>query len=169
MSQRLVLPCIGLATAALGAGFVGAGVGVGALLLVVLLLPWLLGRWPRLAWMPSLGLVLHVAAAAAGLWLGGGTGWMLLAVITALVAWDLDGFSQRLKRAESVRGQNELERRHLVRLLAVALVGALLAALALGLRVQLAFGAVLVLGLLAIFGLSRAIRFLRRAGDGSRS
>jgi hypothetical protein len=165
MSLRLVLPSIGLATVALGVGYAQAGMGTRTLLLAAFVLPWLLGRWPRLAWMPSAGLGLYVAAAVVGLWLDAGAGWMLLAVIIALTAWDLDHFSRRQTHAARVEGQRDMERHHLQRLLAIDLVAGLLAALALGVRVQLAFGAVLVLGLLSVFGLSRAIRCLRRASD----
>jgi hypothetical protein len=59
----------------------------------------------------------------------------------------------------------ELERRHLQRLLLVALLGLLLGAIALRIEITLGFGAALLLALLAVLALSRAIRAMRCEGD----
>jgi hypothetical protein len=44
-------------------------------------------------------------------------------------------------------------------------LGLLLAVVALGIKIQVGFGAAFLLGLLAVLGLSRAIRFLSRESD----
>jgi hypothetical protein len=111
------------------------------------------------------GFVLAAGMAAAGLLLGVGAGWMLLAVVAALSAWDLDAFVRRLKDAARVVDRDALERQHLLRLLMVDGLGLGLAAVALGVRVRLGFGLVILLGILAILGLSRVISLLRHESD----
>jgi hypothetical protein len=165
IAARLALAstAVGAAALALGYGLGGPWIGVGLILAVGWL--WLAGQWRGWGWVASSALVLLVGTAAFGLWLGLGTAWMLVSVVAALSAWDLDHFTQRLKRAGRVEGARALERTHLWRLLAVDGLGFTLGALALGLRIQFGFGAALVLGLLAVWGLSRVVGFLRREGD----
>ncbi len=151
-----------LTTAALGASYGLGGRWAGMLAILSVGLVWLLAQWRDWGWIASLALVFSVGAAVFGLWLGMRTGWMLCAVGAALSAWDLDHFAQRLRSVGRVEGQRALERRHLQRLLVVDALGLLLAALATALRLRLGFGAALLLGGLAVLGLSRVIGFLRR-------
>jgi len=58
-----------------------------------------------------------------------------------------------------------LERAHLQRLAIVSSAGLLLGALALTLRLTLHFGVIFTLGLIAVFGLSRLIHYLRQESD----
>jgi hypothetical protein len=58
-----------------------------------------------------------------------------------------------------------LERAHLQRLAIVSGAGLLLGTLALTIRLTLRFGAIFALGLVAIFGLSRLIHYLRQESD----
>jgi hypothetical protein len=165
MSEKLLPATVGLATAALLLGYIDVGAWTWLLLSVALGGLWLLGLWCRWGWVSAAGLALYAAVAAFGLWLGAGSGWLLLAVGLALAAWDLDGFVRSLRPKQWIGDLAGLERRHLLRLLAVEGVGLLLAATALGLTLDLGFGLVLLLGLLAVAGLSRALALIRRAGD----
>ena len=119
--------------------------------------------------MGSLGLICFVGTAAGGLWLGLAVGWMFLGAFAALVAWDLHDFVQRLRSVGWVETQaarhRELEQRHLRRLLIVQVLGALLAVIALGFKVDFGFAAAFVLGLLAVLGMGRAVAYLRRESD----
>jgi hypothetical protein len=126
---------------------------------------WLLGHRRGLKWIPSLGLLLFIGLTAIGLWLTLSTVLMLLGMIAALATWDLDSFLQRLEGAERVDQRNDLERRHLQRLLIVEGAGIFLAFAGLSSDVSFGFGSALLLGLLAIVGLSRTIGFLRRESD----
>jgi hypothetical protein len=148
---------------ALAYGLAGLWIGVG--LLAALGLLCLVGQWRGWDWVLSVGLVLFVTAAAIGLWLNLPAGWMLVGMVAALSAWDLDRFARRLKRAGHVERARELERSHLWRLLVVDALGMAVAAVALGLRVEFGFGAALFLGLIAVLALSRAIGWLRRESD----
>jgi hypothetical protein len=126
---------------------------------------WLAGQWRRWEWVASAGLVVWIGVAALGLVLGVRGGWMLVGVVTALVAWDLDRFVWRVRAAGRVEDADALERRHLRRLLAVGGTGLLLGVIAFSLRIRLGFAVAFLLALLALWGLSRVVGFLRREGD----
>ena len=171
MARTLVPVCVVLSAGALSADALAASglslqlrwLWAAAVGLVAVL--WLLGYWRGLAWVASVGLVGLVVAAAAGLMLGLGAGWMVFGLVVALCAWDLHRLVLCLNSVEQVEGEAILERRHLQRLLLVAGLGSLLAALALEIEVRLTFLMALLLGLLAAWGLSRAVDFLRRESD----
>jgi hypothetical protein len=165
LSERLLWAAIGFAAGILALGYGLSGIVYGALLALGLGVLWLVGHWRRVSWAASLGLVLVAGTAAAGILQDVGAGWMLVAVIAALSAWDLDAFVGRLKRTARVEGQEGLERQHLLRLLIVNLLGLVLASVALGLRFRIGFGLVLLLAMLAVLGLSRAIGLLRQESD----
>ncbi len=162
MSEGLLLASIVLSVLALLLGYGLAELWVWTPLLALPAVVWLVGLWRRWGWLTSLGFVLCASAAAAGVLLEVKAGWMLLAVVMALTAWDLDSFVRGMERAERVEGRQDLERRHVLRLVAVEGVGVLLATVALGVRLDIGFGAVLLLGLVAVFGLSRVVVFFRR-------
>ena len=90
---------------------------------------------------------------------------MLLGIIAALAAWDMEDFHQRMECVERVNHKEGLERKYLQRLLIVEGSGALLAVAAVSFPVTFSFGSALLLGLLAVVGLSRAIGFLQRESD----
>ena len=112
-----------------------------------------------------MGLIGCTVMAAIGLWLDLTTGWMLLALVAALTAWDLDHLGRRLQSAGSEEQSRSLERRHLQRLLAVDAVGLLLAILALEIEFRLRLTVALLLGLLAVVGLSQVVGLLRRCSS----
>lgn len=165
VSHRVLQASIVLATFALALGYGLGELWAPALLVVAVGGLWLLGLWRRLRWMAWVGLFLFAGGAAAGLLQGLGAGWMLFGLVAALTAWDLDDFLHRLESVERVEGQRGLELAHLRRLLVVNGLGLLLASVALGLRLDLGFGAVLLLGGLAILGLSRVVVFLRHESE----
>ena len=97
--------------------------------------------------------------------MGVGVGWMLVGVVAALSAWDLDHFVQRLNGVGRVTKVRDLEQRHLQRLLIVDVSGLMLSVVALGIKVEFGLVTAMLLGLLVILGLSRMVGFLRREGD----
>lgn len=165
LTAKLVPASIGLSAGAFALGCVLGGLWFVALPVLILGVTWLIGQsrgWP---WIAPLGLALSTVAAAAGLLLGLGAGWMLVGLVAALAAWDLHHFSHTLESVPRVEGERNLERRHLQRLLIAVGLGVLLAAVALGIDVTLSFGFVLLLGLVAVLGLSQAVAFLRSESD----
>jgi len=164
-----------MAAAACVAGSLLAGarpaaplVALAALSLLPAALPPLLSRRGQRPWGPPLTLAGFAGLAAVGLLLGVGAGWMLLAVIAALCAWDLEHFYGVLSHpayAASAARRRKAEKAHLGRLLAVLAVGLLLGALGLIAPARLTFLPALLLSLLALLGLSWILSFFRAWGE----
>jgi hypothetical protein len=165
LTAKLVPVSVCLSVGAFALGSALGGLWFVALPILVLGVAWLAGQTRGWPWIASLGLVLSTVAAAAGLLVGLGAGWMLAGLVAALAAWDLHHFSHTLESVPRVEGARSLERRHLQRLLIAVGLGVLLAVVALGIRVTLGFGLVLLLGLVAVLGLSQAVAFLRTESD----
>jgi hypothetical protein len=149
------------------AGSLAAGYGLGgswswAGLWVILALLWLIEQRPAgLPGTGTLALVVYVSAAAAGYLAGFPTALMLLVVVAALSAWDLDRFRRRLAAVKPAGEQGLMERRHLVKLAAVASLGTLLAGFGFLIQIQFSFGVIAMLTLLIVFTLSRMAAALR--------
>lgn len=148
---------------AAGSGPQGRWLGTAVVGLLAVL--WLLGYWRGLAWVAAVGLVGFTAAAAMGLLMGLAAGWMVSGLLAALCAWDLHRFALRLRGVERVETRGDLERRHLQRLLTVVGLGLLAAFLALRIEIRLTFLMALLLGLMAVWGLSRVVILYRRESD----
>lgn len=176
MIRQASLAARGLAAASLAAGCLLASsrlaaAPVAALAALALILaalpPSLPGRGQR-PWAAPLTLVGFAGLAAGGLLLGLGTGWMLLAVVAALCAWDLEHLDKRLSHpayAGSEAGRRAVEKVHRGRLLAVTALGLLLGSVGLFAQVRLTFLPALLLSLLALLGLSWVVSFFRAWGD----
>lgn len=167
MIPRLIHTAVGLAAASLAAALALAGSWPGAAAALGLGALWLAGRWRRWGPIAALGFAASVALAVLSLWLSKETRVALLALLSvaaALCAWDLDRLARRLARYPYVGDRARLERRHLVRLLAVTAAGLLLGLATLALQIRLAFLPALLLSLLALLGLSWAVFLLRTQG-----
>jgi hypothetical protein len=165
MTTLLLLTSLVVAAAALGLGHWLVRAWLGTVVAVGVGIFQLVGKWRGWRWAGSAALILFAGAAAMGVRLGADASWMLLGVVAALAAWDLDHFAFRLEFAPSDEVARSLERHHLLRLLIVVVLGLALGVAALNIRAAFGFGTAVVLGLLAILGLSRAIGFLRRESD----
>lgn len=165
MTRKLWYVSLGCATCALGAGYALGDFWIWTLPILGLAALWLLGQRRGLKWITSLELLLFVGLAAIGLWQKLAPSLMLLGIIAALAAWDIENFHQRVEGVEIVDHRDDLERKYLQRLLIIEGSGALLAVAAVSLTVTFSFGSALLLGLLAVVGLSRTIGFLRRESD----
>jgi hypothetical protein len=170
MARWLGFLFVVLATAAQWAGALSAGYDVARRwpwLLVTggLGLLWLAGYWRDWLWVAPLALAGLALAAAAGLLQAFGPGWMVLSLVAALCAWDLHYWVHTRRHLESAEDHRALERAHIRRLLAVAGLALALAAVALTVELRLTFFLALLLGLLAAWGLGRALGFLRRESE----
>jgi len=101
-------------------------------------------------------------AAAVGAWLDLRPLYLVISLIAALSAWDLDHFWRELRHSDHTERKRALTWRHLRRLWIVDGIGLLCSAVALQVRIELSFGVAIVLGLLALVGLSRTIGLLGR-------
>jgi hypothetical protein len=152
-----------LAAAALTAGYALSGRWLWAVVFALLGFLWLAGQRRDWEATTSIMLFLFVVGCVNGINQGVATPWLLVGLVTALSAWDLDHFTRKLRKAEQIDEVRVLEQRHLRRLLIVDGLSLLLAALALTIRVEIPFGLALILGLLAVLGISQAVGFLRQA------
>jgi hypothetical protein len=96
-------------------------------------------------------------AAAAGFWFGMPPAAMLVGLVAALGAWDLDHFGQRLRLVKRVEMDSGLGGNHLRRLGLIELLGLLAGMAGLTSSLQLTFWVQLLLVVLAIYGISRLV------------
>ena len=161
------LASAGVGLAALGLGL-GSGMGARwelAFIGMGLALLWLIGqRYQRLS-VVYLAMLGFVGTATAAVLLGLPPFSLLLSIVAAVVAWDLERYRQRLRSVERVVDEDAIVRAHLRRLGIVAAVSLVCGYIALDFEVTLAFGWVLLLALLALLGLSRAFAFVRQTSD----
>jgi hypothetical protein len=154
----------------IAAGALALGYGLndnplGALLFVALGLLWLVGQRYEKQTVASLSFLCFVIGSIFGAWYEVRSGWLLCGITAALLAWDLNYFIHRMQDTKNVGDARVLERAHLQRLGVVGGLGLLLGMLALTVKLTLRFSVVLALGWVAVFGLSRLIRYLRQESD----
>ena len=165
MTARLLPITFGLATLVLAMGYAVGSEWTFSLILLAVGMLWWIGQQRHWNGLASVALVGFVVAAAAGLWVGLPAGWMLVGMVAALSAWDLDHFARRLRGVERVEMRPALEWRHLRRLFSVDSLGLLLAGTALVVQYKFSFDVALFLGLVAVLGLSQMMSYLRRESD----
>lgn len=136
-----------------------------ALLLVAVGLLWGIGSWRGWRWPAAVGLLLLIAAASGGLWLGMGIWESFLAIVLALMAWDLDHLDRQLQGVPRTAATGRMERSHLLRLLLVAVGSAAVAGVATAFRLQMGTGLAAVLGAVVVCAVGEAIAFFRRESD----
>jgi len=127
---------------------------------------WLIAVWQRWRWFATIGLIFSFAAAALGLWFLNFTpGWMFAGAIGGLLAWDLTFFRERLRFVASDEERQGMEGRHLVRIAALALIGFLLASVAMAVKFQFNFQWAVLLAVVAILGVIQLIAWFRKRGS----
>ncbi len=152
-----------LGTTLLAIGYGQAGAGAESLWFLLLAVLWLFTHFRKWYWFASIALVVMIAAAAYGVWLGYPTLWMVLGAVGGLLGWDLSDFARRLSYASPMDDTRTMERRHLERAGIVAALGLGLALLSVFLRFErLAFEVAVGLLLLAALGLTRLVIGLRK-------
>jgi hypothetical protein len=90
---------------------------------------------------------------------------LISAAVLALAAWDLSRFRKRLAGAAPEKARRDMERKHLLRLFSVSLIGLATAVLATGIRLRGDFFAEIVMAGLAFFLLYRFVDRISRWGD----
>ena len=125
---------------------------------------WLYAGWKGWAWASSGGVLLLVALAGYGLWLELSTGWMIAGALGGLLAWDLSEFMRRIEFAPDAEDLPGMQIRHVARLTLVAILGLLLASIAMLIRVEFTLEWMMLLALVAVLGLTQLVAWLRRDG-----
>jgi hypothetical protein len=165
MMYVFTLTLIGTATMILAAGHALNALWSVALMIVAVGLLWLIGQWRGLNWTASLGFTLFVLATIYGTLQGISLLWLLPGILTTLVAWDLSHFGQYLSSVEDVRKETNLRWHHFLRLGIIIGLGSFLSISAISFETELHLMWAILLGLMAIIGLSQAVRFLQRESD----
>ena len=111
----------------------------------------------------GLALTFSVLTAAVGLWMGLGLSLALVSVVSVLAAWDLEGFSQRLVFASEEDDPQRLERRHLMQVNLVLLLGVAADLLSQSIHYAFGFEWALTLAILAFYGIGALINGMRRS------
>lgn len=163
--DRARLGAIMLSTVLLALSYGAWGSWITAVGIAVVGLLWLLRLPLGRAGLASVGLLIFAVFAGYEVWVGLPAIGMLLALVLALAAWDLDRFARRLRSADFVEHEPELVRAHLMRLGGVCGLGLLFGGAATAIRLDLGFWWTLFLALLAVIGLQQALRSLRRLRD----
>ena len=149
--RLLRFACPAALAACVGTGYALAGQWAGPALAGLIWLAWLFAA----SWPPALLLAVSVAASAGGVWVGASPFLMIPSAALALASWDLVRWDGFLAGAIPAEVKARLERRHYA-CLALAIGPALLAAVAGSLlRVELPFGGLVAVVLLALLGLDR--------------
>jgi len=112
-------------------------------------------------WMGTLALCFYVFVTGLGVLMGRSPVLMLVGIIAALAAWDLDRFD-RLIGPLNTGAVQQIERQHLRRLLVVGGAGLVLGLAAVLLRVKFAFGWAALLGIISVLALGFVARYARR-------
>ncbi len=158
----LVLSII-IGAAALAWGYVQVGLGQLARWIVLFEVIWLLATWQRWRWFAHLGLAFNFLAAALGLWfLNFPPGWMFAGAVAGLLAWDLTDFRYRLRFSANDAERRVVERRHLMRVAFVAILGFALASAAMAVKLQFNFEWAVLLALISVLGLLQLLAWFRR-------
>jgi hypothetical protein len=123
---------------------------------------WLLSLSRRWAWPASMGLVVFMVLAGMGAWIRMSPILIAFSVLGSLFAWDLDGYSRHLRNAAPEDPLKLFEKAHLQRLAILAGTGLILIVVAVSFHVQISFGWMFLLALVAVLGLIQLVDRLRR-------
>jgi hypothetical protein len=156
--------CILAGTLPLVAGFFQSNLSPVAIGCFMIGLIWLLSQWRRWIMVASFGLFVFVVAAGIGIWIGLSPFLMAVSVLGSLSAWDLAGFSLRLRRAAPEDDLRKLEKNHLVRLAGLAAIGLVLILAAAFSHLRISFGWLFLLAIAVVLGMMQLVNHLRRGG-----
>lgn len=164
ISNRATLTAIALGSGALAAGYALIGMWPIAGLAFTLAAFWYAGLYYEWAWVSGTALVAHWGLAVAGAIYAVGVIWLVVGLVSALAAWELAHFANRMQPYLRNKTLDLIASRHLLRLLAVSVASIVLVTISLGFQLSLPFGWAVVLAILALLGLSQMVSFLRRQG-----
>lgn len=158
----MITGAIGLASAYLAGGLIAAGETIFALAPAVFGGLWVAGvilqrRWTRAVALPGM-IIVAVGAAFAQV----APFVSLAGLVMTLIAWNLDDLERRLIQADRVVDEKALRRVHAARLLSVSGLALGIGVLASVVRFEIGAIGALILGVLAVLGLSRIVTLLRR-------
>ena len=163
---RLLASSIALAASAAAVGFFLSQVWLGLLFIILWFAFWVISLVRQYsaegAGVGSSALFAYVIitlfAIGSGVW----PGWLLLGLVAALAAWDLEFFILRTRDVEDESLVGVMINQHVRRLFVVSAIGLVLPGTALFIHYDLTFGMALGIGLLAAFGVTLFVNLLHR-------
>lgn len=162
MTRALLLVCILLAGAAVGAGFALGGVWFAAAGVALVSIAWLGAELRGWGWAAHLGFLLFIFAAGAGIFFELGELLFIAGAVLTLAGWDLSAFQARLRLAAGGDDTARLETRHLAWLGVVSGAGFLLILAAQWIRLPLTFGWGALLAVVTVTALSQLVTWLKK-------
>jgi len=123
---------------------------------------WLFAVWQEWKWYSGIALFLATVASAFGLWFGFIPGWMFAGGIFALFAWDMSDFRQRLRLMAKDDDTRGIERRHLLRISLLSMLGLFLASITMLVHLQFTFEWIVLLVFVTLLGLGQLVGWLKR-------
>jgi len=153
LAQKVLTLCTLAATLSLALGCFLRNSWLWAVLVIACGCFWLFVQRRGWVWVSSLELAIFVFTAAFLTLSGVSSGLMVFVLVSALCAWDLDCFYDRLKKPGHVVKKNALEKNHFKRLIAVVSFGLILCIPALTFNIHLGFKWILGLGIIMLAGL----------------
>jgi hypothetical protein len=162
MTRILRFVCPILAVGLLAYGYFLSGFEWPALGLLGFGIVWVVGLVLRWDWVPALGMFAAYAAAAVGFFLDPLPEFFIPAALLALLSWDLADFHRRLRKGSPEDDIDILEKHHLLRLFALALLGGGLSFFALKLDLKPSFGWMIILMVIAVWGIAQVVKWLSK-------
>lgn len=158
----MTVGAIGLAATCLASGLIAADQTLFALAPAALGGMWAAGvilqrRWTRIVAFPGM-----IIVAAGATFVQAAPLAALAGLVMTLVAWNLDNLERRLTQTAHVVDERRLRRSHAAWLLVIAGASLGMGGVALVVRLEIGITGALILGTLAILGLSRMMALLRR-------
>jgi hypothetical protein len=158
--------CLIVSTGCLGAGYIFAGYWQILPALLVILLFGIMAKKQLRFWSTSSFLLVYIILAAIGVVADLPVGLMILACTFALASWDLIQFEQSIAGNSMLQTRTLLEKHHLRSLALAASAGLLLAFLSLYVHLQLTFGVIVSLVLIAmgclLYGMQYSVKKRKR-------
>jgi hypothetical protein len=151
-----------VSTGCFAAGYLFAGYWVAVPALIVLVSVGVFANQRPAFWMAAVALVGSVILAAVGIALDVSPVLMVIASTSALVSWELFHFKHGTTRSAPPQSSSTLENYHLRSLAAAASAGLIFALLTMLVNLQLPFGIVALLVLIAIGGLVYSMQYITK-------
>lgn len=162
-TRMIYFICLAISAVCLFLGYYPASSWQVLAALVVMAVLWFFARKSTSLWPTSAILTIYLLVAAGGLLAGYSTYLLIIGSVAALSCWDLALFNQSLAGDQQQAHVGVLEKNHLQSLGLAALIGLILVIAGLQIRLTLPFGVIVLLVLLALFGLERSKHYFHQS------
>jgi len=165
MIRHLQFLFICLTTIAVIIAYASGGLLKVAFCVALLGVLWIVGIYKKWKWWGSLMFLIIIGTCTVGLFYNLSFVWILLGVTGALSAHDVNRFEQRKSMAGIIKSIYDMEKAHLIRLMAVIVFSLILGTITQFMNLRNEFGMVLSLGILTVFCMNRVTSFLMHKND----